>query len=144
MSIYATLWELQFPLYGQSHTDCEWECVVAQGVPEHVGEEGQADYLAFLPPRKESLGGGLRAVVFIRKLEPKGTDRSPQEYVNALLTLTGKEYESLSFGALHRQLANALRGSKPQILAELREPSGAVKILFEDGKSKVVRRPGEA
>ena len=83
-------------------------------------------------------------MVFIRKLEPKGTDRSPQEYVNALLTLTGKEYESLSFGALHRQLANALRGSKPQILAELREPSGAVKILFEDGKSRVVRRPGEA
>ena len=144
MSIYATLWELQFPLYGQSHTDCEWECVVAQGVPEHVGEEEPADYLAFLPPRDESLGGGMRAVVFIRKLEPKGTDRSPQEYANPLLTLTGKEYESLSFGTLHEQLADALRGTKPRVIAEVREPNGAVKVFFEDGEQRVVRRPGEA
>jgi hypothetical protein len=86
----------------------------------------------------------MRAVVFIRKLEPKGTDRSPQEYTNPLLTLTGKEYESLSFGALHEQLASALRGSRPRVIAEVREPSGAVKVFFEDGHQKVVRRPSEA
>jgi len=24
MSIYATLWQLQFPRYGDDHTACEW------------------------------------------------------------------------------------------------------------------------
>ena len=144
MSIYATLWELQFPLSGQSHIDCEWESVLAQGVPDHVGEEGPADYLTFLPPREESMAGGLRAVVFIRKLQPKGTDRSAQEYPEPLLTLTGREYEALSFGALHENLMNALRGSKPRLVAELRSPSGAITAFLEDGQSILIRPPSEA
>ena len=37
MSIYATLWRLQFPRHGEAHVGCEWEEVVAQGVPAHVG-----------------------------------------------------------------------------------------------------------
>ena len=144
MSIYATLWELQFPLSGQSHTDCEWESVVAQGVPAHVGEEGPTDHLTFLPPRKESIAAGLRAVVFIRKLQPKGTERSAQEYPEPLLTLTGKDYEALSFGALHEKLMNALRGPKSRMVAELRSPGGAITGFLEDGKSILIRPPSEA
>ena len=138
MSIYATLWELKFPLYGQSHTDCEWETVVAQGVPEHVGEEGD-DYLAFLPRRQGSIEDGLRAVVFIRKLEEKGTERSAQEYLNPLLIISGKEYSSTSFANLHERLTEALLGNRPKVVAEIREPSGTIRVMYEDGNSQIVR-----
>jgi len=37
MSIYATLWQLKFPRYGDDHTGCDWIAVMAQGVPAHVG-----------------------------------------------------------------------------------------------------------
>ncbi len=37
MSIYSTLWTLQFPRYGDDHTGCEWVEVWAQGVPGHIG-----------------------------------------------------------------------------------------------------------
>ena len=139
MSIYATLWELKFPLYGQSHTDCEWETVLAQGVPEHIGEDGDAGHLAFLPPRAPSIESGLRAVIFVRALQPKGTQRSAQEYPNPLLVLTGKEYSSASFGSLHARLSNALLGKRPKVVAEIQEPAGVIRILFEDGSSQVVR-----
>ena len=136
MSIYATLWELKFPLYGQSHTDCEWETVVAQGVPEHVGDP---DYLAFLPQGENSIENGLRAVVFIRKLQEKGTNRSAQEYPNPLLMISGKEYSSASFANLHERLTEALLGNRPKVVAEIREPTGAVRVVYEDGNSQVVR-----
>lgn len=143
MSIYATLWELKFPLYGQSHTDCEWETVRAQGVPDHIGEEGDADYLAFLPPRRGSIENGLRAVIFVRALQEKGTDRSTQEYPNPLLVLTGNEYSAVSFSALHGRLIDALRGSRPRVVAELHDPNGTVKVLFENGSSQFIRGDGE-
>ncbi len=144
MSIYATLWELKFPLYGQSHTDCEWETVLAQGVPDHIGEDGDAGHLAFLPPRASSIESGLRAVVFVRALQPKGTQRSAQEYPNPLLVLTGKEYSSASFGSLHERLTNALLGQRPKVIAEIQEPTGAIQVLYEDGSSQVVRSHGQA
>ena len=37
MSIYATLWRLQFPRHGDAYAGCEWVDVLAQGVPAHVG-----------------------------------------------------------------------------------------------------------
>ena len=37
MSIYATLWWLKFPRYGDEYIGCEWIRVSAQGVPAHVG-----------------------------------------------------------------------------------------------------------
>ncbi len=37
MSIYATLWILQFPKYGDDYLGCEWTRVMAQGVPAHIG-----------------------------------------------------------------------------------------------------------
>jgi len=144
MSIYTTLWELQFPLYGQLHTECEWETVLAQGVPEHIGEEGNAEHLTFLPPRAESIENGLRAVVFIRALQEKGTERSAQEYPNPLLVLTGKQYSSVTFASLHEQLISALLGARPKVVAELREPTGAIRVLYEDGSFQVVRPASEA
>ena len=143
MSIYATLWELKFPLYGQSHTDCEWETVLAQGVPDHIGEDGDSDYLAFLPARAQASENGLRAVVFIRAQQRKGTDRSPQEYPEPLLTLTGKEYAAVSFGGLHERLINALLGARPKVVGEVRVPSGTIRVLYEDGSSQVVRGHSE-
>ncbi len=37
MSIYATLWKLKFPKFGDHHIGCEWIEVTAQGVPPHIG-----------------------------------------------------------------------------------------------------------
>jgi hypothetical protein len=90
------------------------------------------------------MADGLRAVVFVRKLQPKGTDRSAQEYPNPLLVVTGKEYQALSFGALHQKLADALRASRARLVAELRQPDGSVKLIFESGRSLLVRGPHEA
>lgn len=60
MSIYATLWSLRFPRYGDYYVGCEWIRVTAQGVPAHIGtatrgfgyEEGDP-YAKFLPPSVE-------------------------------------------------------------------------------------------
>jgi hypothetical protein len=41
MSIYATLWILKFPALGDSYFGCEWETVIAQGVPGHIGTPTQ-------------------------------------------------------------------------------------------------------
>ena len=37
MSIYATLWTLQFPKEGDDYFECEWIKVWAQAIPAHVG-----------------------------------------------------------------------------------------------------------
>jgi len=37
MSIYATLWRLQFPRYGDAYVGREWVDVLAQGVPAPLG-----------------------------------------------------------------------------------------------------------
>jgi hypothetical protein len=49
VSIYATLWALQFPRFGEFHIDCEWVTVIAPGVPAHVGVEASDPYASFLP-----------------------------------------------------------------------------------------------
>ncbi len=150
MSIYATLWRLKFPRYGDDHTDCEWIGVIAQGVPAHIGtptpgygyEEGDP-YSSFLPPAIEASpneeGRLLRAVVIVTEGTPKGTERSVQEYVNPLLTLSGKAYATLLFGELHERICNALRGGQPRWIAESWNSDGNVQLLFEDGSSKVIR-----
>lgn len=63
MSIYATLWALRFPKFGQYYVDSDWVTVVAQGVPAHVGDEGADPYGSFLPSLSASVAGGLRALV---------------------------------------------------------------------------------
>ena len=96
MSIYATLWWLKFPRYGDEYIGCEWIRVSAQGVPAHIGtptrgfgyEDGDP-YADFLPPAVEVNAEGdgefMRAVVIVTEEAEKGTARSPQEYANPLL-----------------------------------------------------------
>src|SRR5215469_10869475 len=97
MSIYATLWALKFPRFGEYCTGCEWVTVIAQGVPAHIGEGTPDPYAIFLPERFGSVAAGLRAVVFVVEGATKGTCRSAQEYLSPLLLIAGSEYASLPF-----------------------------------------------
>jgi hypothetical protein len=147
MSIYATLWQLKFPKDGDDYIGCEWITVTAQGVPPHIGsptpgcgyEDGDP-YAAFLPPPVRTDADGdhenMRAVVVITEDTRKGTDRSPQEYVQPLLVLTGEAYATMTFDALYTQICAALRGDKPRVVAQYLAPEGHLRILFEDGTSK--------
>jgi hypothetical protein len=80
----------------------------------------------------------MRAVVLVTEDTPKGTDRSPQEYVQPLLVLTGEAYASMTFADLYTQICNALRGDKPRVVAEYLAPGGRLRILFEDGTAKEI------
>ena len=144
MSIYATLWRLKFPSGGDDHTGCAWVEVIAQGVPSHIGAphpdapgDATDPYASFLPPAAvvspDDDDPSMRAVVFVTEGARKGTDRSGQEYVNPLLVLSGHEYTSMPFVDLHDKICNALRGDRPRLVAESREPDGCVRLLFEDG-----------
>lgn len=132
MSIYATLWALQFPRFGEFHFGCEWVTVIAQGVPSHVGAESPDPYASFLPPLPSSVAADLRAVVIVVEGAAKGTNRSAQEYSTPLLALSGVEYASISFSALHTQLCEALRGDRPHLLAEVVQLDGRLKLIFEN------------
>jgi hypothetical protein len=144
MSIYATLWSLKFPKYGDIHTGCEWIDVTAQGVPPHVGSstpglgyEGGDPYAAFLPPAVVTDENGdaefMRAVVIITDETEKGTVRHPQEYSNSFLTLDGKQYASMTFDELHTRICDALRGDRPRLVIETIGPDGRHSLQFEDG-----------
>jgi hypothetical protein len=71
MSIYATLWALQFPCFGEFHMGCEWVTVIAQGVPAHVGAEAPDPYAQFLPALPNSVAVDLRAVFLSSRVTPK-------------------------------------------------------------------------
>lgn len=147
MSIYATLWRLKFPKYGDDHTGCEWIDVIAQGVPPHIGsptpgcgyEDGDP-YSEFLPPPvitdANGESGCMRAVVFVTAGTPKGTARSPQEYASPLFVLTGEEYASITFDALHTRICNALRSGRPRVLAQFFNSEGRVRVLYENGSAQ--------
>jgi hypothetical protein len=147
MSIYATLWRLRFPRYGDDHTGCGWIEVMAQGVPTHIGASspgraGQEEdpYASFLPPAvagpTDEDGQTLRAVVFVTEATPKGTARSPQEYIHPLLVLSGAHYATIAFAQLHDMICNALRGDRPRVLSESWGPDGRGRLLFEDGSTQ--------
>jgi hypothetical protein len=147
MSIYATLWSLRFPRHGDDYPGCAWITVTAQGVPAHIGspsaDSGYADgdpYGAFLPPPVPTNSDGeaeyLRAVVFITENARKGTARSPQEYPHPLLVLSGETYAKTTFDALHSRICDALRGDNPRVVAVAMTPSGALRIVYEDGTVK--------
>src|SRR5436190_13255195 len=126
MSIYATLWSLRFPRFGDCHTDCQWIEVRAQGVAPHIGSpteglgyENGDPYAEFLPPAvlatKDGESEYMRAVVIITENTTKGTARSGQEYANPLLTLSGREYANMPFPDLHERICDALRGDRPAV-----------------------------
>jgi hypothetical protein len=147
MSIYATLWQLKFPESGDNYPGCEWITVIAQGVPPHIGsptpgcgyEDGDP-YGAFLPPpvltNEDGEADYMRAVVFVTEGTPKGTERSPQEYVQPLLVLTGEAYGRMTFEVLHTQLCDALRGDGPQAVLTYLAPDGRITVHFEDGTKR--------
>jgi hypothetical protein len=145
MSIYATLWWLKFPRYGDDYVGCEWIRVTAQGVPAHVGTPTQGfgyeagdPYAEFLPPAVEVNAEGdsefMRAVVFVTEETRKGTARSPQEYANPLLILSGQEYASISFVELHTRICDALRGKGPKVQAQLFTADGDIQLILSDGR----------
>jgi hypothetical protein len=153
MSIYATLWQLKFPRYGDDHTGCDWIAVLAQGVPAHVGApasdlDGREEdpYAAFLPPvgaaPHDDEGHAMRAVVFVAEGTPKGTARSPQEYVRPLLVLSGQEYATIAFRQLHRMICDALRGSQARVVAEVWGPNGRGRVVFGDGSVQEIESGG--
>jgi len=149
MSIYATLWCLKFPRYGQDHIGCEWIEIVAQGVPAHIGsavlDSGYADgdpYADFLPPaitvRPDDEERAMRAVVIVKAGTPKGTTRSGQEYVNTLLILTGQQYATIPFQTLYERICDVLRREGPQCRRAKFLPDGKVQLLFDDGSTREV------
>jgi hypothetical protein len=142
MSIYATLWALKFPRQGDLHSQCEWETVIGQGVPAHIGTpspghgyEAGDPYASFLPPAvqipDDDDGTALRAVVIVRE----GTEKVGQEYVHPLLTLSGKEYQTMTFAELHGQICDALRGNRPRCVAEFMSGNGGARLFFDDGST---------
>jgi hypothetical protein len=145
MSIYATLWSLKFPRYGDDYVGCEWIRVTAQGVPAHIGtptkgfgyEKGDP-YAEVLPPPVEVNADGdsefMRAVVVVTEETPKATARSPQEYVNPLLVLSGREYASISFIELHSSICDALRGKGPRVVAQSFTADGDLQLILSDGR----------
>lgn len=145
MSIYATLWSLKFPRYGDDYVGCEWIEVIAQGVPAHIGTpapgfgyENGDPYAQFLPPPVEVAAEGdskfMRAVVIITEETEKGTARSHQEYVNPLLVLSGRDYASISFVELHQRICDALQGKGPRVVAQSWTPDGGVQLSLSDGR----------
>lgn len=147
MSIYATLWHLQFPRDGDAYLGCEWVGVLAQGVPAFIGTptpgygyESGDPFEAFLPPPLRIERGmsedDLRAVVFVVSTSRKGTSRSGQEYESRLLVLTGAEYGTMPFPVLHDRLCTALRGSKPRLVLEVVGPDSSTTVVFEDGSKR--------
>ena len=144
MSIYATLWRLKFPRYGDVHAGCEWIEVTAQAVPPHIGsstpglgyEDGDP-YAEFLPPALATNEDGdaefMRAVVIITAETEKGTVRHPQGYSNPLLTLDGKQYASMTFDELHNRICDTLRGNRLRLILETLSSDGLHSLHFEDG-----------
>lgn len=116
LSIYATLWSLKFPRYGDTPLDCEWEEVIGQGVPAHIGTptpgygyESGDPYASFLPPavpvsEGNVEGTALRAVVVVLS----GTVKVGQEYTHPLLVLSGQEYATIPFQVLCERICDAL------------------------------------
>jgi hypothetical protein len=145
MSIYATLWVLKFPKDGDGFVGCDWIEVLAQGVPPHIGspspmagyEEGDP-YGSFLPPPvavdSEGCAPHMRAVVFVTKFTPKGTERSGQEYQSTPLVLTGEEYDRIPFHDLYERLCAVLRGNRAPVIAQVFKPDGSNTIIRGRGK----------
>jgi hypothetical protein len=147
VSIYATVWVLKFPRYGDYHTGCEWVDVVGQGVPAHIGTpspghgyEAGDPYADFLPPAVEAPEGydgtALRAIVIVRG----EAEKTGQRYADPLLVLSGEQYAATPFDRLHEQICAALRGGRPRFVGEW-QTDGVVHLMFEDGSVQKLGRP---
>jgi hypothetical protein len=124
MSIYATLAEIGIKRFG----DENMIEILIQAVPPHIDDTGpQWD---FLPPPVDPDDQTHRAVLFIERGTPKGTERCGQEYFKPLLTLTGREYETIPFADLLNRLEEALdRKYGPRPTAIFYGPDGPKRVL---------------
>ncbi len=151
MSIYATLWTLKFPRFGDEHSGCEWVRVIGQGVLNHVGTptpgygyESGDPYAGFLPPAvplvdEDDEGTTLRAIVIVRE----DTEKVGQEYIGPLVVLSGEAYAAMPFQALHDRICDALRGIRPRLIAETIDSSGST-LVFEDGSTQRPKLTGSS
>ena len=141
MSIYATYWILKFPSLGDEYAGCEWVSVWGQGVPDHIGtptagygyEDGDP-YAEFLPPAipvLDDANSSLRAMVIVKESTPK----VGQQYIVPLLVLSGSEYLALPFQTLYERICDALRGSRPRLVAQLIS-GDETHLFFENGTSR--------
>ena len=116
MSIYASLWEIKVNR-DDSWIEGEWVRVFAAGVPAHIGQpsEGyETDDYNFLPPIVTPYDpdgdNPLRAVVIVQE----GYQRKEgQQYVDALFTLTGTEYNQMSFQELLAKIHEKIKPNAP-------------------------------
>jgi hypothetical protein len=99
---------------------------------ESKNVEDSDPYASFLPTLQNSVAANLRAVVFVVEGTAKGTIRSAQEYSAPLFVLSGVEYASVPFTALHTRVCDALRGDRPRLLAEVIQPDGTSKLFFDN------------
>jgi len=84
----------------------------------------------------------MRAVVIVTEETRKGTARSPQEYANPLLVLSGQEYTSISFVELHTRICDALRGTGPRVVAQSFTADGDIQLVLSDGQILDTRKGG--
>ena len=60
------------------------------------------------------------------------TEKVGQEYIVPLLVLSGDEYDATPFQVLHDRVCDALRGSRPRLVAEMIDQRGS-RLIFGDG-----------
>lgn len=112
MSIYATLWKLKFPKDGDDYPGCEWITVTAQGVPAHLGSPTAAG----VPASRDPYAAFLPPPVLTNE--------------------AGEAYATMTFETLYARICDALRGSRPRVVATSLAPEGGARIHFEDGTAK--------
>jgi hypothetical protein len=117
----------------------------ALGTPGFGYKDGDP-YAEFLPPavtvKAEGESQFMRAVVVVTEETSKGTARSPQEYVNPLLVLSGREYASISFVELHTLVCDALRGTGPEVVAQSFTADDEMQLVLSDGRILDTRKGG--
>ena len=84
----------------------------------------------------------MRAVVIVTEETQKGTARSPQEYANPFVILSGREYGPISFVELHRRVCGALRGSGPEVVAQSFIADDEMQLVLSDGRILDTRKGG--
>lgn len=110
------------------------------------GYEDGDPYADFLPPAVEVNAEGdsefMRAVVIVTEETQKGTARSPQEYANPLVILSGRKYASISFVELHTRVCGALRGTGPEVVAQSFTADDEMQLVLSDGRILDTRKGG--
>ena len=84
----------------------------------------------------------LSDIVIVTEETQKGTARSPQEYANPLVILSGREYASISFVELHTRICDALRRTGPRVVAQSFTADDEIQWVLSDGRILDTRKGG--